>query len=679
MDSPSGKIKWPTFKKPKWAISQPKVNGPDIDLDADVSGPDLNLSAPKIDGKLKSSDVDLNLPEADIDVGKPDINMDSPSGKINWPTFKKPKWAISQPKVNGPDIDLDADVSGPDLNLSAPKIDGDIGTPDINLNAPKAEMQSPKLDVNALEADVGPSGKFKWFSFTKNKTLPKADLDVKDIGLKGPEVDFRTADVNLSVPKIDAGIETTDLSISRPDVKLPEGGVNSPDVTLEPGDGKIKLPKVKLPKLKDPKMKEPDMDLNVKVPNAELKAPNVNLKGTHFSLQAPNIEGGLSGPEIDGTNFKTDVNLSLPNPTLNSPDMNISTKDLEAPDVEMKLPKTDANGTSLDLGNADLDLSAPKIDGTLWTPNTDAKLPNAELEAPDLTKKSPNLKINQPKVDLKAPDGQLKMPALDAHLGDFKMPHFKVPMLDLSSPNAEISTVQDTGKAGIEAPNFNMDSPTADASISIPAIEMNGPKVEGPKVNIKTPDVDGNVEKPKLPHLKLPKFSLSEYKDKSGEVNDTNNEDNDGDSNNDASNVETAVPLFKFHKLPTRTLDGIGDISEAIGLSKRDRGEKDFVVSKGIRLPISNAPKAIGKIDIMERLKLAKEKTTSVLQTDEKNDADLKLATPSLDVGVSAETGDSSLVRGGTDLEPGSADDIQKLSLGLSNMLGLKLDDPDAV
>ncbi|XP_054885427.1 neuroblast differentiation-associated protein AHNAK-like, partial [Poeciliopsis prolifica] len=662
IDPPSGKIKWPTLKKPKWALSQPKVNGPDVDLDANLSSPDLELSAPKIDGKINSPDVDLNLPKADVDIKKPELDIDRPSGKFKVPTLKKPKWALSQPKVKGPDVDLDAELSGPDLELSAPTIDGKINSPDIDLNLPKADVdiKKPELDIDP------PSGKIKW------PTLKKPKWALSQPKVNGPDVDLdanlSSPDLELSAPKIDGKINSPDVDLNLPkadvDIKKPELDINRPS-------GKFKVPTLKKPKwaLSQPKVKGPDVDLD-----AELSGPDLELS-------APTIDGKINSPDIDLNLPKADVDIKKPELDIDPPSGKFKMPTFKKPKWALSQPKVNGPDVDLDadLSGPDLHLSAPKIEAEIHTPDLNleapktqlqgqkldlnAKLPNTELEAPDVTLKSPNLDTNAPKLALTAPDGQIKTPGveLDPVLGDFKLPHFKVPALDLSSPNA-----------GIEAPKVNLSDPDADASISVPAVELNGPKVEGPKVDISAPDVDAN-EKSRFPHFKIPKFSFSGSKPKTGEVNDSADDDDEA-----ASNIETDVPVFRFHSLPKSTFDGPSNFSDAFGLSKRDDEEQDYVVRKGIRLPVSNAAAAAtSKIDIMQILKLSKEKLASFSPTE---DANLRLAAPSLDVGASAEG--SSL--GTLKIEkPGSvegpADEDQRLSQSLANMLCLDSDDPVAV
>ncbi|KAM9345411.1 uncharacterized protein ABDE67_014272 [Symphorus nematophorus] len=836
IDAP--KIKFPTLKKPKFKHSGPKVKSPDVDLDADVQAPDLSL-APK--ASLDSPDVDVKLPTADVDVKAPNADIESP--KVKWPTLKKPKWSLSSRKVNAPDVDLDADVSAPDLSLSAPKLDGEINAPDVDVDLPKADLEGAKLDINSPDVEGG--GKFKWFNFKKPKfgTLkaPKADIDAD---VKAPDVDLKTPDVDLSAPGLEGAIKAPDVNLSMPnaDVKGLDVDVNGPDIDLDPPDGKLSLPKFKLPKFKGPKVKGPDLDADLKAPDIDV-SPDVDMKAPDLSLSTPKVEGGLdapdfdinlqkadlegpdvdlqgpdvdasagkfklpkmklpkfgfSGPRVKGPDLDVDADLSAPtvkgelstpdlevNTDLKTPETNISLPALNfsrpkinSPDADLNLPKADLKGASLDLPKAEIEvpdlnlkapnlsLSSPKIDGSLSAPNIDAKLPNAELETPDVTLKAPNADISLPKADLKGPDAQLKTPDLDLdpHLGDFKLPHFKLPNL-LSSPEVEVPSVEPSVKAGIEAPKVNIDTPTADANISVPAVDLSVPKAEadikGPEIDVKAPSVDANLEKPKLPHFKLPKLNFSGRSITAPEVDTSANldvspdvkvkapsissptvsasapevktslntpeldikaatnaedspksklrwpfkwglksssgtdEEGSGvDSETDVSNVEVEVPAFKFHKLPRSSMDDTGGIADTFGLSKLDTEAKDYVVSKGIRLPRVNAPAKAGeKVDIIERLKMAKEKVPSanVSPTDDKTDIDLKLAAPSLDVSASTGEDDSSLVRGGTFKvekpesvlglvapEISTSDENDKLSLGLSKMLGLNIKDSDA-
>ncbi|MEQ2296217.1 hypothetical protein AMECASPLE_022677 [Ameca splendens] len=626
------------------------MKGPNVKLETDVNVPEVNLKGPKVDlatadvnlskseigAAIETPDLSISTPDIkapDVELNGPNVALEPADAKIKLPKIKLPK--PKGPKVKEPELDV---------NFRPPKLDTNLDLAKVNVDTPKVDLKEPEIETG---------------------------LDVQDFYINLPKADLKGLDADAQMPELDA----TGGKLKRPKMKWPKFDISGAKVTEPNFDFDAKSPNLDL--------SLPDVD--TKVPKADLTATNVNLERPHLSLPAPKIECGLSVPKIDGKKVEPDFDLSSPKTNLAFPDINIATEDLKGSGVEIDLPTRDSKDGNPDLRNVELNLSGPKMKGTLSGPNIDTNLQKTELEAPNVTMKLPNLDINPPKANLETPDGQLKTPDLDvdAHLGDFKMPHFKVPALDLSSPNAEIPNINAPGKAGIKAPEVKVGSLPADSSFSVPAVELNATKAEGPKVDIKAPHLDTNVENLKFPHIKLPKFSFSGSKLKSGEVNaSTNAEDHD---DVDSNHYETDVPLFKFHRLPTRTIDGIGKIPDVTGLSKRDHGENDFVLSKGVRLPISNtSSKITGNIDIMERLKLAKEKTASASEMNEKTD-ELKPATPG--DGASAETVESSLERGGTfkieieqpESATSSADENQKLSLGLSNMLGLSIADPNAV
>ncbi|XP_076599447.1 uncharacterized protein LOC143328264 [Chaetodon auriga] len=738
--APSSKIRFPTLKKPKFQFSGTKGKLSDVDLHADMKALDQ--------ASLDLPDGDLNVPKADVDVKAPNVDIEHQSGKFKWPTLKKPKWSVSGPKVNSPDVDIDADVSAPDLSVSTPKVEGAINAPDANINLPKTDLEGPKLDINSPDID-SPSGKLKWFNFKKPKfgTLkgPKADIDadvkVPDVHLKASDVDLNAPDVNLSGQKI--GIDSPDLNIS-----VPTANVKGPDVDLNGLDLDINSPKADLKGL-DADLQAPEivslpMIPNMKLPKSGLsgptaKGPNLNvdadLKSPGLDLSAPTIKGDVSTPDLG---LDADLKTGIPKANISVPMQSIK-------DVDPNLSKADVKGASLDLPKADLKVP------NLSLSSGKSELPNAELQTNDVT--------------LKAPKGDF-----DSHLGDFKFPHSKFPNLDFSSPEVEVPTVHPSVESIIKAPQVNKTTPSADANLSVPVVDLSAPKAEGdiklPEAGSIAPTVDVSHEKSKMPHFKLPKFNLSGSNIKAPEVDTsanlevspdvkvkapsvegeistphvsgsapemktsldtpelditaeadtevkgspkskikwpfkwglksgsgTDEEGSGADSETDVSTAEVEVPTFKFHRLPTSNVNGNGGFGDTFGLPKLDTMTKDYVVSKGVRLPIVNATSKAGeKIDIMERLKIAKDKvpSTNISPTEEKTDIDLKLNAPSLDVSASTEAGDS-LVRGGTFKlekpesvlglvapEISTSDENDKMSLSLSNMLGLNIKDSDA-
>ncbi|XP_065815754.1 neuroblast differentiation-associated protein AHNAK [Labrus bergylta] len=740
LDAPSGKIKFPTLKRPKFLLSGPKVKTPDVDIDYDAKAPDLSVPPLSLDGP-------------NVDVNAPNVDIDTPSGTPKWFSLKKPKWGLSGPKVNGPDVDLDADISAPDLSLQAPKIDGEINAPDLNLKLPSADLEAPKIDAPDVEA---PSGLFKWFKKPTFGTLrgPKADIDAD---MSAPNLDLKAPDINLSAPKVDGGFEGPDFDVTLPKagIKGPNMEVDSPDLKLDSPDGKLKFPKMKLPKFKGPKVKGPELDANLDTPNInldspkiDLDAPNVDLKTPDLSLSKPKIKGGFDAPDfgIDLPKFNIGgPKAELPNAELKTPNVSVS-------DPNFKLPKADVKAP-------DFNLSAPTIKGDLSAPNLNLNADlNTDLKAPNSNITLPKGDITMPKVDLKGPDAQLKTPDLDVDsgLGDFKMPNLKLPKFGLSDTSV---------KSGVGAPQVNIDTPTANVDLA-PTVDLSGPKLDGDfggaKLDVKAPNVDANIEKSKFPHFKFPKINFPGNNVKAPEIDATGNldlspdlklkapsveggisppdvsvsglevdanlnkpnlgitaeadaaikespksklkwpfkfgrksvsgdeEGNDVEFETGASNADVEIPAFKFHKLPRNSIDDTLDIGETLGLPKLETEPKDYVLSKGVRLPILNTTSKSGeKIDILERLKMAKEKlpSTNVSPTEAKNTVDLKFTAPSLDVKASTEGTDSSLVRGGTfkvekpdavSPQISTSDENDKLSLSLSNMLGLNIKDSGA-
>ncbi|XP_077439053.1 uncharacterized protein LOC144061965 [Vanacampus margaritifer] len=678
IEAPSVKSKFPTMKKPKFWLAGPKLRSPSVDLDTDVK------ASPK---RASLHGLDLNLPDADVDA----------SGKMKWHTLKKPKWTISGAKFHGPDVGTN--VSTPDLSLAAPKVDG-------QLNA----------DIDA----VAPSGKFKWLKKPKFGTLkiPKSDID-GDIEV--PDVDLRGSDLRADVD-LSQKIDTADINIKGPnlDVHTPDNKLKLP---------KLKIPKhgtgnLKFPKLNWPKGEKPDLDID-----ADVKGPHLDL-APDLSLSAPKIDGGVAAPDVNLPTAHLNADLpDFPNADVGLPQLDISSPQIKSSGVDMNLPNADVKSPNLHLPDLNTKTTGLSL-GNFRAPNMVTKMLNADLETPDarLNSHVPDAGIKMSAGDLKGPDAQLKTPilGLDSQLGDFTLPHYNLPNLDLSSPGVEVPSVHPSVQTGLDTLRANIGT---GPNISVPSADLSGPKIKsninGPQVDVEAPKVDAGLEKPKLPHFKVPKLSFSGSKTKTpspkvsldGEISplevsspemSTNSPEiaiRAGDSGSPKSkfkwpfkwgfkshslniaenerNPDAVAPKFRVHSLPKHCIvDTKTETEDIFNLSKFDSEAKDYVVSKGIRLPVVNAPSRNGeRIDIMERLKMAMEKapSTNASPTEEKT-----VRLESLD--ASGEAGDATLVRGGTfkveksEFPSGfielassaeESDDNNKLSLGLSKMLVL--------
>ncbi|KAM9365472.1 uncharacterized protein KZ484_011600 [Pholidichthys leucotaenia] len=745
IDRTNGKSKWFNFKKPTFGtLKGPKADGsldlPTVDGDlkssnielplpdanaelfkADLTAPDVNvkasdlkLSAPQIEGDLNSLDLDLSLP--DTGLKGPDANFKRPDTK-----FKLP--AINMPKIKGPDLSLsDIDTDLPSADLTRPSVN--VKTPDLNLPTTKVEGDLNSLDLDTISPDIGlkgpdadfkhPGTKFKLPTINMPKikgpdlSLSDIDADLPSADLKRPDVKVKTPNLSLPAAKVEGDLDA-DFGLSTPNADL-----KGLDLEIPEADKKLKLKGFKLPKLNRPNidtdLKNPTLDLPLS--SADLTRPDVNVKTPDLSLPATKVEG-----ELDA-----DFGLSTPNADLKGLDLEIPEADKKLKLKGFKLPK----------------LNRPNIDTDLKNPTLDLPLSSADLTRPDIKVKTPDLSLPATKVEgdldtdfgLSTPNADLKGPGLEiSEPGKFKMPKLKLPKLkgpkadaagldvslpdsnlNLKSQSLSVSTPKLEGDlsgpnidtklsaAELETPDINLPK-IGNAQLKTPQIEshsggitipdLSGSDVQIPNINtsaevnltepgvdVKAPNVDASLEKPKT-HLKFPKFNI--FKSKTAEAN--LEEESRVDTDIEVANAE--IPAFKVHNLPRSNINGIGDIDDLLGSSRLEEEVKDYVISKGIKLPILNStPNAQGKIDIMERLKLAKEKAPSVNATS--TNMNLQLAPPSLDMNASAEAGDSALVRGSTFIveKPASglnlvapdistSDENDKLSLGLNNMLGL--------
>lgn len=630
VDNPSGKINWPHLK---W--KKPNLHGPkaDVDLNPDLSSPDVDVSLPNVN----APDVDLNLAHPNVDVKAPNLNVDPPSGKFKWPTLKKSKIKTIDPNL---DLDLGADVSVPDPELSGP---------DVNLSLPKANAEAPKLDLDSPDIE-GPLGKFKWFNFKKPKfgTLkgPKADFDADvkapELALGAPDVGLKTADINLSSPNIEAN---PDLS-----VRMPNGSPSGPDVELP--DGKLHLPQWKLPNLRGSNVGAPELNADVSAPDIDA---NTTFGAPNLSLSAPNVTPDLKGVDLSGDLQAPDLSLSTPNAAgvnLNVPkaDLEAPTLDLDAPDIDgpsgklkwfnFKKPKI---GT-LKGGQADVDaeVEPPHVDPSKIHLGVSSPQLNGDLSLPDADVAPPRAQLHGPSAQLPTPDI-----APDPQLGDFKLPHFKLPQLQ-----------NPTVRSGIEGPTVAMTPGNVEGAIPTASVDARAPalSVDPPKATFKSPGMEAGAPPGALQAPPpVPEATASEGADAKRSpqsklrwpfkwgLNAGSGTDDEGsgfDSDPEASTA--AVPAFKFHQLPKMNLDGIPEMGNTSGVSRQDTEAREYVVSKGIRLPVVNATSKPGeKISVLERLQMAKGNT------------------PPAKPGLKAPEGSA------------TSDDM--LSLGLSYMLGLNL------
>ncbi|XP_032871063.1 LOW QUALITY PROTEIN: neuroblast differentiation-associated protein AHNAK [Amblyraja radiata] len=530
VEGTSGKFGFPKFKMPKFHMGGPKIEAPDLDINAKLPQADVSLSRPKLEGDVKMPDVDVDVEGAGKIKGSkfsmPGFNISAPKiGKPNFDLeFKGPKVGGD---VNVPDVNLEGDIKGPNIDIKGPKVD--IETPDVKgsgfkLSMPSIHMpkfQAPDIDLNfkspKLKGDYDvemPSGKFEG-----EIKAPKVDVDmdvpegdVEGIGgkfslpkFKMPKFHMGGSKVEVPDVDIDANIPEADIKLSGPKI---QGGVEMPDVDLDiEGGSKIKGPKIHMPKfnISAPKIGMPDFNLGVKGPKVEgdvgipdvnlegdIKGPNVDIKGPRVDIETPDVKGSgskfslpsmhlpkLHAPDIDlnfrGPKVKGDHEIDVPTGKIEG--------DIKGPKVDVDVPGIDAEGSTGKFSFPKFKfpkfrLGGPKVEG----PDVDinAKIPTADI------------KLSGPKME-----GNVEMPDMDVDVGGkVKSPKFKMPGFNINAPN-------------IGMPGFKVEGPDADFGAKLPEadIKLAGPKVEG---DVKIPDVDVEGSgKFKSPKFKVPGFNFS--------------------------------------------------------------------------------------------------------------------------------------------------------------------------
>ncbi|NXD46182.1 AHNK protein, partial [Copsychus sechellarum] len=188
-------------KGPEVSAKGPQISLPDVDLN--LKGPgakgNLDLSAPKLEGELKTPGLDIKGPK--VEVGSPEMEIQGPEGKLKFPKLKMPKFGV---KGESPSVDV-----------TLPKAGVDVSGPGVDVSIPSVEVKGPKVDIEAPEVDVhGPEGKFKLPKFK----MPK--FGMPGVRAEGPEVDVNLPKGGLDVsgPKVD--VEAPSLDIQGPELHL---------------------------------------------------------------------------------------------------------------------------------------------------------------------------------------------------------------------------------------------------------------------------------------------------------------------------------------------------------------------------------------------------------------------------------------------------------------------------
>ncbi|XP_017938250.2 protein AHNAK2 isoform X2 [Manacus vitellinus] len=572
------KIHMPKVKVPSVVFSKPTVKAPKVE--ADVSLPQAELKAGAADVSIAAPDIKLPSVEGSLELQAPEIDLKAPSaevsldgtkletsglkGKLKMPKFDKPKFGVSSPKAEGPEVSLPSaevelpsatvtaagegpglslkgDVPGaktegagwklekpslkmPKADIKAPKVD--ISVPSVDVTLPKAsvDVQAPEATLSLegeakapeKEAAKTKDGKFKmpkfgmpsfgWSSSREAKGSAAAEVDVS---LKEPQVTVPSGaaevDISLKEPHVTLPSGAAEVEVSLPGAEIQAPGV---EVTLEAtatGEGEkgrfkmpdIKMPDVKMPSVKLPKVKAPHAQ--VSLPKAEVSLP----KGQEgeVALQGPEAEGGLevAAGKVEGGGMKIHM------PKVKVPSVVFSKPTVKAPKVEadVSLPQAELKASAADVSIAAPDIKLPSVEGSL------------ELQAPEIDLKAPSAEVSLDGAKLEASGlkGKLKMPKFDKPKFGVSSPKAEGP--EVSLPSAEVELPSATVTAAGEGPGLSLkgDVPGAKTEgagwkLEKPSLKMPKADIKAPKVDISVPSVDVTLPKASV-DVQVPEATLS--------------------------------------------------------------------------------------------------------------------------------------------------------------------------
>ncbi len=574
----------------KIEIKEPeiKINEPYIDTNINTSG--MNINNPKNDINIKVPSINIDNPQNDINVKIPSINLDNPQGEIKVPdvNFIDPNIHLPVNQTDGL-IDLNQKITAKYPNL-------DNKPHEVKINGPKIELKTSENHEdyhlsgiiygindkrrNINDSKININGNLKG---SKNIEGPNIDVKGQKLDINGPEarVDIKAPNGEINIPGInvnakggqispghfllegiipgDKNYKKGKIAINSPDINI-KG--NSPDVKINAPDGKINLDQNvvlsgNIGGNKNIDIKAPDANLDLNTKNSEnyitgiipgikssdinIKGPNVNLpninmesKNPELDINAPKINLKSGNAEINGNIKKSEFNINGPKidingakiikysencitgiiPGIKSSDLNIKGPNVNLPNINMenKAPGFDINPPIIKLksGNAG-------INGNI--PDYQINSPDINIKKPELDINGPKVDINEPKIDIEYPKFELPPGGIKAS-GNFEGQEIKGPNLNVNLPNIDLQG----SKIDVKSPDININGPKLNApnlniegingskndfhlsgiiegiskkSSNLPGINVEGPKlnVKGsvPDVNIKGPNIDQNI------------------------------------------------------------------------------------------------------------------------------------------------------------------------------------------
>ncbi|XP_041033044.1 neuroblast differentiation-associated protein AHNAK isoform X2 [Carcharodon carcharias] len=518
LDVPEAKGKWkmPKFEMPSFGLSGPK--GPDVDVDASLKAPGVDVSVPNVKGNIHVPNVDLNLPKGEIDANIPDAELSK--RKFTMPKFNLPSANLSDQEMNlnlkAPTMtsDVDAKLKVPKLkkpNLEISRLEGPTVRLDGKVKLPKADISAPEMKTGIGFAGMD----LKKPTISTDYDMPDMNLEVPDVKLKGSGIKMPSLNLSgktVSIPHVDANLPSGNIDLAGPkidaDVKSPNLEINAPKVDDFGAEGKFKFPKFKKPtfSISGNKPKKPELDASVPDLKTDIKAPNVDigvpeakskwkmpkLEMPSFGLSGPkgpdvDVDGSLKAPGVDVSAPKVKGNYETPNVDIKLPkgDIDVNIPDAELKGGKFKLPGFNLPGDKLSMSGTDKGLKMPKGQVELSAPDF-----QGDISGPSLDMKGPSIDVNAPRLDVPEAKGKWKMPKLE------------MPSFGLSGPKGPGVDVD----GSLKAPGVNVSAPNVKGNIAMPNVDLNLPKGD---IDANIPDAELKGGKFKLPGFSLPSGKLS--------------------------------------------------------------------------------------------------------------------------------------------------------------------------
>ncbi|MGH0114927.1 UNVERIFIED_CONTAM: hypothetical protein FKN15_065851 [Acipenser sinensis] len=547
LEGPEGHLKMPKFKMHAIGISVSKDQGEgeaEFTAEGNLEGktkkhhfkmPGVEISATKVKADGQDGELGLVLPEdnEEIKLKMPKISMPSvgfsdskdkeasvesitteDDSKGEGFKIKMPKFGISSKTYDheGPAVEADLDVEGPEGKLKMPK----VKLPKIGISCPSGEFEG-RADVSAPKGEVdieGPEGKRKG-------------------GLKMPSI-------NIAAPKVDL-----DFSLSKgkdeADLKMSEAEGTAEASMKGPGV-EIKMPKVTLPEFGgsgitgDAESLPKGVGVGGKT-KVDVKDPKVDIKAPKVEIKAPEVEVG--GPELD-TDKKTKVKIpkfGIELPKLTEPQAEI---DVSAPDAKVKVKGPEIKGKDSEVpsksGETDGKYEGPKMPKVkkavfvFVKPKTNGS--STSLSESEGGEGSAEAKIRMPKIKMKPTFGKSQSTTKGVKVKG-----------DANGDEGEGEGEGKTKSGKIKLPKVTF-SPGKTGSFDVTLNGSGGKKGEGsgPHVNGESEPTFQNgsqEDKAKFGKLKLPKIEISspytkgaegdaEMSMKPGKTEETSGDDGEG-------------------------------------------------------------------------------------------------------------------------------------------------------